>query len=77
MQVSLSGWNAHGVGGFDRDKARANLAIPGDCQIHAVIAIGRRGDKSVLPEALQARESPNGRQPLSQLAAEGSFPFTD
>lgn len=75
LQATLSGWHAHGIGGFDRDKARANLGVPADHALHAVIAVGRRGDKSVLPEALQARELPNQRLPLSQLAAEGRFAF--
>lgn len=75
LQATLSGWHAHGIGGFDRDAARAALAIPDDYQLHAVIALGRRADKSVLPEALQARELPNQRLPLSQLVAEGRFAF--
>jgi hypothetical protein len=40
-----------------------------------VIAIGKRGDKAVLPESLQAREAPNGRHPLSALASQGRFSF--
>jgi nitroreductase len=75
LQASLAGWHAHGIGGFDRDKARASLGVPVDYQLHAVIAIGRRGDKAVLPEALQAREGPNQRLPLAQLASEGRFAF--
>lgn len=75
LQVSLAGWHAHGIGGFDRDKARARLGIPDDHDLHAVVTIGRRGDKSVLPEALQARELPNQRLPLAALAAEGRFGF--
>jgi hypothetical protein len=51
------------------------LAIPADHAIEAVIAIGRRGDKNVLPEALQARELPNQRLPLAQLVADGRFAF--
>jgi nitroreductase len=75
LQATLAGWHAHGIGGFDRDKARASLDIPAGYLLHAVIAIGRRGDKSVLPEALQARELPNQRLPLTQLVAEGRFAF--
>jgi nitroreductase len=77
LQVTLAGWYAHGIGGFDRDKARAQLAIPDDYQLHAVVAIGRLGDKSLLPEALQARELPNQRLPLAKLAAEGRFAFVE
>ncbi len=75
LQAELAGWHAHGIGGFDRKKARATLAVPADYELHAVVAIGRRGDKSALPEALQASEAPNDRLPLKVLAAEGRFAF--
>jgi len=42
-----------------------------------VIAIGRQGDKAVLSEALQAREAPNQRLPLSRLVADGRFDFSE
>ena len=77
FQATLAGWHTHGIGGFDRDRARAALAIPADHAIEAVIAIGRQGDKNVLPEALQARELPNQRLPLKQLVADGRFAFTE
>ena len=57
--------------------ARAALSIPADHAIEAVIAIGRQGDKAVLSEALQAREAPNQRLPLSRLVADGRFDFGD
>jgi nitroreductase len=75
LQATLSGWHAHGIGGFDREGARRALSIPADHAIEAVIAIGRKGDKAVLSEALQAREAPNQRLPLSQLVADGRFAF--
>jgi len=37
------------------------------------VAIGKLGDKATLAEALQAREVPSSRRPLSELAAEGDF----
>jgi len=76
FQATLSGWSAHGMAGFDADRLRQALGIPGDYAIETVIAIGKRGDKGVLPEGLQARETPNGRLPLAQLAAEGRFNFS-
>jgi nitroreductase len=76
FQAHLAGWQTHGIGGFDREAARRNLGVPPGHELHAVVAIGRRGDKSVLSEALQAREQPNDRLPLSALAAEGRFGFT-
>ncbi len=39
-----------------------------------VMSIGRKADKSVLPEALQAREKPSSRNLITQLIFEGGFP---
>ena len=75
FQATLSGWAAHGMAGFDADKLRAAVELPEGYAIQAVAAIGRRGDKSVLPEGLQSREAPNERRPLAQSAAEGRFRF--
>lgn len=75
LQASLSGWAAHGIGGFDGKRLRGALGIPADHAIQAVVAIGRRGDKASLPEALQAREAPNERLPITQLVAQGRFDF--
>ncbi|WP_420994948.1 nitroreductase family protein [Cupriavidus sp. 30B13] len=77
FQATLAGWHAHGIGGFDKTRLREALAVPDDYAIEAVVAIGKRGDKAQLPEALQAREQPNQRLPLAQLVAEGRFAFED
>ena len=68
------GWHVHGVAGFDHDRARIHLRVPVGFTVEAAYAIGRLGDKSRLPEALQARENPSQRRPLSELAFEGGFP---
>ncbi|MEW6339567.1 MAG: nitroreductase family protein [Paraburkholderia sp.] len=73
LQASLAGWHAHGLAGIERDKIRKELAVPDVYSIEAGIAIGRAGDKSVLPEALQAREVQSPRKPLAEIAAEGRF----
>ena len=75
LEATRLGWHAHGMVGFDMSRAAAVLRIPADYRIEVAIAIGKKGDPSTLPEALAARESPNGRQPLSQFAFEGGFPF--
>ncbi|MEF7613516.1 nitroreductase family protein [Aquincola sp. MAHUQ-54] len=75
LQAQLLGWHTHGMGGFDRDKLRASLGVPEGYAFEAVVAIGRMGDKSTLPEALQAREVPSSRRPAGQSAAEGRFDF--
>ena len=69
----LARWHSHGMAGFDREATRVELKVPDDHEIHAAIAIGRLGDKSILSESLQAREVPSPRRPLEQLAAEGDF----
>jgi hypothetical protein len=73
LQASLSGWHTHGMAGFDRDLTRKALNIPDEYAIHAIAAIGKLGDKSSLPEHLQARETPSPRRPVAELAAEGDF----
>jgi nitroreductase len=73
LQAHLSGWAAHGMVGFDRERAVAELGVPDGYRVEAAIAIGRRGDRSLLPESLQAREQPNGRVPLPQVVGEGHF----
>lgn len=72
-QAHLAGWAAHGMLGFDRAGAHETLKLPEDWKIEAAVAIGRQGDKSLLPEAFQAREIASDRRPLSELVHEGSF----
>ena len=73
LQATAMGWHAHGMGGFDMKRAAAELRVPSGYRVEAAIAIGRRGDKSVLPEAAQAREAPNQRNPVRDFAFEGGF----
>lgn len=77
FQSVLSGWYTHAMGGFDAAKLRASLGVPDTHAIHAVVAIGKLGDKASLPEVLQAREQPSARRPLGEIAAEGRFTFAD
>jgi nitroreductase len=73
LQASLAGWQAHGMAGIDREKVRLDLRVPDDFAVEAGIAIGRPGDKSTLPDALQAREVKSQREPVSSIAFEGLF----
>ncbi len=75
LQTTQAGWHAHAMAGFDRDLLRTRLGVPADYAIEAVVAIGRIGDKSLLPEALAQREIPSQRLPLEELVAEGKFAF--
>lgn len=75
LQAARSGWQAHAMVGIDFDKAAQDLGVPEGFHVEAAIAIGRPGDKSQLPEALQAREQPSPRKPVSEFIAEGRFSF--
>jgi nitroreductase len=74
LQATLSGFQAHGMVGFDHDRAFAELNVPPGYRVEAAIAIGKMGDKSILPEGLQAREAPSPRHPLAAVAFDGGFP---
>jgi len=63
----------HGMSGFDAQKAREALEIPEDYDPIAVVALGYRGDKSMLSETLQKREVPSTRRPLGEIVMEGKF----
>jgi nitroreductase len=76
LQATRAGWAAHGMAGFDIARAAAELSVPPGYRVEVAIAIGRPGDKSLLPERLAAREHPSGRLPLSQLVHEGHFDAT-
>jgi len=76
LQAHLMGWSTHAMGGVDKDALRSVLAVPDTFALHCVVAVGRQGDKTLLDEALQAREAPNARQPLSAMVCEGRFGFT-
>lgn len=76
LQASRLGLAAHGMTGFDKDRARDLLGVPDDFAIEAAVAIGKPGDKSMLSEMLQARETPSNRNPVSSFAFEGHFPTT-
>jgi hypothetical protein len=64
------------MAGVDKEALRQTLGVPSAYTLHCVVAVGRQGDKAQLDAALQAREAPNARQPLSAMACEGRFSFT-
>ena len=68
LQTSALGLYTHGVGGFDREKARAHFNIPADFEIGACWAIGHLGDPDALSERLRQRElAPRTRKPLAEF----------
>ena len=75
LQGTAMGLVVHGMAGFDRDKARTALRVPGDYDIEAMIAVGRPGDPAELPAELREREIPSDRKPVGEIAREGPFAF--
>lgn len=73
LQGAAMGLVVHGMAGFDQEQARTTLTVPDEFEIDAMIAIGKPGDPSTLPQQLQEREQPTNRKPLSQIVAEGKF----
>lgn len=73
LEASTRELVAHGMQGFDYERARTDLGIPDSFDVMAMIAIGKRGPKENLPKNLQEKEAPNGRKPLREIVMEGSF----
>lgn len=73
LEAAARGLVAHGMQGFDYERARKELGIPESYDVMAMIAIGKRAPKERLPPKLQEREFPNDRKPLNELVMEGEF----
>lgn len=73
LQASLVGWHAHAMVGIDFEGVRRKLNVPDEYHVEAGIVVGKLGPKTLLPEALQAREIPSPRKPVVDIAFEGSF----
>ncbi len=75
LEASSRGIVAHGMQGFDYEKAKAELKIPADFEVMAMIAIGKRGPKENLPTELQDKEKPNDRKALKDIIMEGTYRY--
>ena len=73
LEASSRGIVAHGMQGFDYEKAKTELGIPADFEVMAMIAIGKRGPKENLPTELQDKEKPNDRKALKDIIMEGTY----
>ena len=73
LEAFSRGLVAHGMQGFDYDKARIDLEIPDDFEIMAMIAIGKKGPREGLPPELQEKEKQNDRKPLKDIVMEGIY----
>jgi nitroreductase len=80
LQATALGLHAHGMAGFDYDRARTELSIPDDYETAAFVALGYIGSPDQLPEGMQNQElAPRTRKPLSEIAFTANwgtpFPF--
>jgi len=73
LEATRRGFVAHGMEGFDYDKAKKELEIPNDYSVEAMIAIGKRGKMEDLPADMQKNEKPSARRPLREIVMEGKF----
>jgi nitroreductase len=73
LEASIRGIVAHGMQGFDYQKAKEDLNIPDNFDVMAMIAIGKRGPIEKLPTKLQQVEHPNDRKPLRDIVMEGGY----
>ncbi len=68
LQATALGLHAHGMAGFDHERARQVLGIPDDYEVGAAVAIGYLDSPEKLPEQYRAGEvSPRQRKPLDQI----------
>lgn len=73
LEANSRGLVAHGMQGFDYDKAKQDLHVPDDYTVEAMIAIGKRAPKDTLPADLQEMEVPSTRKALKDIVMEGEF----
>jgi nitroreductase len=73
LEAYSRGIVAHGMQGFDYEKARVGLGIPNDFEVMAMIAIGKKGAKEILPPELQEKEKLSDRKPLKDIIMEGIY----
>jgi len=72
LQAHHLGWAAHGMAGFDREKAAAAMGMDESRhQVMAAVAIGRAADRETLSDEQKTRETPNGRRPIGELVSVG------
>lgn len=73
-QATQMGLIAHPIAGFDPQKVKEALRIPGDYVLITLIVVGQHGDPGLLSDKHRAREfGPRERKSLSEVAFWGYF----
>ncbi|WP_049921255.1 nitroreductase family protein [Halopiger djelfimassiliensis] len=73
LEGARRGLAVHGMAGFDYERAAAELDVPEEFAVEAMVAIGERAPAETLPDELQERERPSDRKPLSEIVHQGGF----
>ena len=74
LQATSLGIYLHQMGGFSREQCACVFNVPSGVEPVSIIAIGRKGDDSFLPENLRMRElQPRARKPLTEIAFENEY----
>lgn len=74
LQGIAMGLIVHPMGGFEHEKARTDLNVPENYDIHCMAAIGYPGEVEDLSEYNRNREFPSQRKDLAEIFREGGFP---
>jgi nitroreductase len=68
LQAVSMGIYAHGMAGYDHERARKELNIPDDYELGAAVALGYPAPAEQLPESFrQGETAPRARKPLDQI----------
>lgn len=73
LQATSMNLVAHGMEGFDYDRAKKELNIPDDYAVEMMFAVGKPGKKEDLSPELQAKEIISDRKPLNEIIFQGKF----
>lgn len=73
LQGHAMGLVVHAMEGFDYKKARVQLEVPQEYEIHCMVAIGKPAPKETLSDELQEKEVSTNRKPVSDFTFEGKF----
>ena len=74
LQAISHGLVSHQMGGYDRERARAEFDIPEDFELASMIAIGYAGDPAMLPPEVGEREAaPRQRSQIPEFVFAGSW----
>ena len=74
VQATAEGLVCHQMGGFDAVRARELFDVPDDFELMTLIAVGRAGEASALPDELRALESaPRRRRDLASISSSGRY----